>query len=78
MQKAGKYGLVKRLKRRESRIVRDLNHKISREGVDTAKEDSGIKLEKLKRIRKTASLRRAFRYSLHSWYVRPSNALIPI
>ncbi len=28
---------------------------------------SGIKLEKLKGIRKTASLRRAFRYSLHSW-----------
>ncbi len=34
MQKAGKYGVVKRLKRRESRIVRDLNHKISCEGVD--------------------------------------------
>ncbi len=68
IQKACKYRVVKRLKGRESRIVRDLNHKISREGVDAAKEEgSGIKLEKLKRIRKTASLRRAFRYSLHSW-----------
>ncbi len=68
MQKAGKHGVVKRLKRRESRIVRDLNHKISREGVDTVKEEgSGIKLEKLKGIRKTASPRRTFRYSLYSW-----------
>ncbi len=68
MQKAGKYSVVKRLKRRESRIVRDLNHKISRKIVNTAKEEgSGIKLEKLKGIRKMASLRRAFRYSLHSW-----------
>ena len=67
MQKAGKYGVVKRLKRRESKIVRDLNHKISREIVDTAKEgNSGIKLEKLKGIRKAKS-RRTFRYSLHSW-----------
>jgi len=68
LQKAGKYGKVKRLKRRESRIVRDINHKISHELVDTAKEEeSGIKLEKLKGIRRSAKSRRTFRYSLHSW-----------
>jgi len=68
LQKAGKYGVVKCLKRRESRIVRDLNHKISHEIVDMAKKgNSGIKLEKLKGIRKTAKSRRTFRYSLHSW-----------
>ena len=67
LQKAGKYGVVKRLKKRESHIVKDLNHKISREIVDTAKEEGkGIKLEKLKGIRKAKS-RRTFRYSLHSW-----------
>jgi len=68
MQKAGKYRLVKKIKNRESRIVRDTNHKISREIVDTAKEEkSGIKLEKLEGIRKTTKSRRTFRYSLHSW-----------
>ena len=68
MQKAGKYGVVKRLKKRESQIVRDMNHKISCEIVNTAKEEnSGIKLEKLEGIRRTARSRRTFRYSLHSW-----------
>ena len=68
LQKAGKYGVVKRLKKRESGIVKDINHKISREIVDTAKEEgNGIRLEKLRGIRKRARSRRTFRYSLHSW-----------
>lgn len=68
LQKAGKYDAVKRLKKRESRIVRDTNHKISRKIVDIAKEESkGIRLEKLKGIRKSAKSNRKFRYSLHSW-----------
>ena len=68
MQKEGKYRVVKRLKKRESHIVKDMNHKISREIVDTAKEEGdGIRLEKLGGIRKTAKSRRTFRYSLHSW-----------
>ena len=68
MQKAGKYRAVKRLKKRESRIVKDMNHKISREIVDIAKgEGNGIKLEKLGGIRKRAKSSRSFRYSLHSW-----------
>jgi len=68
LQKKGKYGLVKRIKHRESNIVRDLNHKISRKIVDTAdKNNVGIKLEDIKKIRKNVKSRRGFRYSLNSW-----------
>lgn len=68
LQKKGKYGFVKRIKHRESNIVRDLNHKISRKIVDTAdKENVGIKLEDIKQIRKIVKSRRGFRYSLNSW-----------
>jgi putative transposase len=68
LQKKGKYGLVKRIKNRESRIVRDLNHKIAKEIVQVAKDNNaGIKLEKLDGIRNTRKQARSFRYSLHSW-----------
>ncbi len=68
LQKKGKYGMVKKIKNRERRIVRDLNHKISRKIVDTAdREDVGIKLEDIKQIRKNVKSRRGFRYSLNSW-----------
>jgi len=68
LQKKGKYGLVKKIKHRESDIVRDLNHKISRKIVDTAdKNNTGIKLEDIKQIRKHVKSRRGFRYSLNSW-----------
>ena len=68
LQKKGKYGLVKKIKHRESNIVRDLNHKISRKIVDTADMNNvGIKLEDIKQIRKHVKSRRGFRYSLNSW-----------
>jgi len=68
MQKKGKYKKVKQIKNRESRIVRDLNHKISKKIVETAKAtNSGIKLEKLTDIRKTTKQRKSFRYALNSW-----------
>ena len=68
LQRQGKFNLLKRIKNRESRIVKDMNHKISNKIVNTAKEEvEGIKLEKLKGIRETAKSRRTFRYSLHSW-----------
>lgn len=68
LQKAGKYRLVKQIKSRESRIVRDMNHKISKEIVEEAKAvDSGIKLEKLEGILRSKKHRRSFRYALHSW-----------
>jgi len=68
LQKKGKYGLVKKIKHRESNIVRNLNHKVSRKIVDTAdKNNTGIKLEDIKQIRKHVKSRRGFRYSLNSW-----------
>jgi putative transposase len=68
LQKAGKYGMVKRIKDRESRIVRDINHKMSRKIVEIAKEAGcGIKMEDLEGIRKTKKQAKSFRYSLNSW-----------
>jgi len=68
LQKKGKYGLVKKIKHRESNIVRDLNHKISRKIVDNAdKNNTGIKLEDMKQIRRHVKVRKAFKYSLNSW-----------
>jgi len=67
LQKRGKYRKVKQIKNRESNILKDMNHKISRKIVDTAKENNcGIKLEALGGIRKAKSSR-SFRYSLNSW-----------
>lgn len=77
LQKKGKYGKVKQIGDRESRIIRDLNHKMSREVVNVANESSvGIKLEQLKNIRKTAKSSRSFRYSLHSWSFYQLNQMI--
>ena len=68
LQKQGRYRQVKKIKNRESRIVRDLNHKISRRIVDEAiRSQAGIVLEDLKGIRKTKKQARSFRYSLNSW-----------
>ena len=68
LQKEGKYRRVKRIKDRESRIVRELNHQISRKIVDTALvENCGIKLEDLSGIRQRAKTAKSFRYSLNSW-----------
>ena len=67
LQKKGKYGKIKKIRDRERRIVRDLNHKISRKIIETAREnESGIKMEDLQGIR-NASSTRSFRYSLNSW-----------
>ncbi len=68
LQKAGKYGLVKKIRNRESRIVRDINHKISKKIVDIAeKANAGIKLERLNGIRKNRKHGRRFNGTLHSW-----------
>lgn len=67
LQKKGKYKLVKNIKNRESRIVRNLNHKISSSIIRFAKRNnSGIVLEDLKGIRKS-KVRRSFKHSLNSW-----------
>ena len=68
LQKKGKYRKVKQIKDRESRIVKDLNHKISRKIVEIAvQNNSGIKLEDLTGIRNNNKHARSFRYSLNSW-----------
>jgi len=67
-QKKGKYGKVKQIKDRESRIVKDINHKVSRKIVDTAKESGkGIKLEDLTGIRNGKHNTKSFRYAKNSW-----------
>ena len=67
-QKKGKYGKVKQIKDRESRIVKDINHKVSRKIVDTAKESGkGIKLEDLTGIRNSKHNTKSFRYAKNSW-----------
>ena len=68
LQKQDEYGMVKKIKDRESRIIRDLNHKMSRKIVEIARENGcGIKMEDLKGIRKTTKQAKSFRYSLNSW-----------
>ena len=57
-----------RIKNRESRIVKDLNHKIAKEIVNIAiVNNAGIKLEQLGGIRNNKRHSRKFNYSLHSW-----------
>lgn len=68
LQKKSKFRLVKKIRNRESRIVRDLNHKISRKVVECAlKNNAGIVLENLSGIRQTKKQAKSFRHSLHSW-----------
>jgi len=68
LQKKQKFGMVKTIKNRESRIVRELNHQISRKVVDYAlANNAGIVLENLSGIRGTKKQCKSFRYSLHSW-----------
>jgi putative transposase len=68
LQKQGKLKKVKAIKDRESRIVKDINHKTSKALVEFAKENNAcIVMEELKDCRKTMKNRRKQRYSLHSW-----------
>ena len=68
LQEEGKFRELKRVKDRESRIVKDLNHKISRKIVDMAKvQHAALVFEDLGGIRKTRKQNRSFKYALHSW-----------
>lgn len=68
LQEACKYRKVKAIRNRESRIVRDINHKVSREIIDIAEQtDSGIKLERLGGIRRNRHHGKSFNGTLHSW-----------
>lgn len=68
LQKQGKLKKVKAIKNRESRIIKDINHKTSKALVEFARDNNAcIVMEDLKKIRQTAKTRRKQRYSLHSW-----------
>ena len=68
LQMLGKLKKLKTIKRRESNIVKDLNHKISRKVVNYAKENQcGIKLEDLTGIRKNRKQAKSFKVHLNSW-----------
>ena len=68
LQKQGKYGLVKKIKHRESNKIKDLNHKISKHVVEVAKKNKqGIKLEAIKGIRKSRKHSRSFNHTINSW-----------
>ena len=68
LQSEGKFRELNRVKDRESRIVKDLNHKISRKIVDMAKDQSAaLVFEDLGGIRQTRKQHRSFKYALHSW-----------
>ena len=68
LQKKKLYKKLKETKGKESRIVKDINHKISKAIVEYAKENNaGIKLEDLTGIRKNKKNTKTFRYTLNSW-----------
>lgn len=68
-QKAKKQTVVKRIKNKEQRIMKDIDHKTSREIVNTAKKHKAkvIKLERLENIRSTTRTSRKNNPSLHTW-----------
>ena len=68
LQKQERFKELKAVKDRESRIVKDLNHKISRKIVEMAKiQHAALIFEDLGGIRKTRKQNRSFRHALHSW-----------
>ena len=61
LQKQCKYRKVKQIKNRESRIVRNLNHHISKKIVETAiSAKSGIMLEKLQAFERARDMPKVF------------------
>ena len=68
LQRLNKLKKLTVIKRRESNIQRELNHKISRKLVNYAKTNQcGIRLEDLEGIRKHTKTAKSFKYSLNSW-----------
>jgi len=79
LQKKGAKHQLKKIKRREQNIIKDLNHKISKKIVQVAKQNNcGIKLEKLTKIRekRNKKTQQSFKYSLNSWSFYQLNMMI--
>ena len=68
LQKQKLYKKLKQTKSKETRKVKNINHKISKQIVQFAKDNNcGIKLEKLTGIRNNKKNSKTFRYTLNSW-----------
>ena len=67
--KAKKPNAIKRINNKEQRIMKDIDHKLSREIVNTAATHgvSVIKMEQLANIRSTTRTSRKNNHSLHTW-----------
>jgi len=77
LQKAGKFGVLKKIKSRERNIIKDINHKVADKIVEIAKEsNAGIKLEQLYGIRNNKKHSKSFNYSLHSWSFKQLQSFI--
>ncbi len=67
-QKQGRLNKVKEMGSKESRVMNDLNQKLSNKIIKIAKKQkANIVFEQLTDIRKTARVSRGFRYFLNSW-----------
>lgn len=69
LQRAKKRKAIKRIKNKEQRVMRDIDHKLSRDIVNTAMAHnvSLIKLERLQNIRSSTRQSRKNNKNLHSW-----------
>ena len=67
--KSKKANAIKKLNNKEQRIMKDIDHKLSRQIVNFATKNnvSTINMEQLANIRKTAKTSRKNTYNLHSW-----------
>ncbi len=64
---SGSHCLMKRLRGKETRIMREVNHIISRRIVNSLQAGDTIRIETLTHIRERAKQRRARRADFHSW-----------
>jgi putative transposase len=77
LQRQKLYKKLKQTKGKETRKVKDINHKISKQIVQFAKDNQcGIKLEQLTGIRNSKKNNRTFRYTLNSWSYYQLGAMI--
>jgi putative transposase len=69
LQKAKYMDAVKRINNKEQRIMKDIDHKLSRDIIETAVSHNvkTIKLEQLQNIRSTTRTSRKNNHSLHTW-----------
>ena len=69
LQKVKKTEVIERINNKEQRIMKDIDHKISHDIIETAVAHNVkvIKLERLSNIRSTTRTSRKNNHSLHNW-----------